>query len=73
LLLRGAGSEVTVAAIRQLRAIGFANPIIALTARAMTTERDLCFQAGCSDFIAKPFDQTELLSRVAIRVMEISP
>jgi len=54
-----------LAATRQLRALGFTNPIIALTARALPSERDLCFQAGCSDFIAKPIGPTELVVRVA--------
>lgn len=39
-------------------------PVILLTARGMTGDRIQGYEAGCDDYIAKPFDPDELVVRV---------
>jgi signal transduction histidine kinase/ligand-binding sensor domain-containing protein/CheY-like chemotaxis protein/HPt (histidine-containing phosphotransfer) domain-containing protein len=41
--------------IRKSERDGARVPIVALTANASATHRDLCLEAGCDDFLGKPF------------------
>ena len=51
-------------ATEELRRNGYDRPIIALTAHAMTGQRDKCIAAGCDDFIAKPISIDDMLTTV---------
>ncbi len=52
-------------ATRELRKKGYTRPIIALTGYAMKEDKDKCVEAGCTDYIAKPFDKKSLIGCVA--------
>ena len=46
---------------RRLRALGFAKPIVAVTAAAMLSDREKCLECGCDGYVTKPINPDELL------------
>lgn len=48
----------------QIRKIGFNNPIVALTAHAITEEKAKCIQSGCNSVITKPVSRARLISEL---------
>ncbi len=52
-------------ATRKLRSEGYPGPIVALTANAMSGQRERCLAAGCDGYAAKPIQRDTLLDTVA--------
>ena len=50
-----------VEATQKIREISKEVPIVALTAYAYDSDRDLALEVGCNDFITKPLDRMNLI------------
>jgi two-component system, cell cycle response regulator DivK len=51
-------------ATRQLRKAGIETPVIAQSSFISASEIDEAFEAGCNDFIVKPFKKEELYAKM---------
>ena len=51
-------------ATAKLREVGYTGPILALTAHAMSTDREKSLDSGCNDYVTKPLDRQRLLAVV---------
>jgi len=55
----------TIAALRKMPEYKTI-PIIAITAKAMHSDREKCIEAGASDYISKPVDLDQLVSLLSV-------
>lgn len=59
--------------IRDWRAAQVQFPIIVLSAKRSTAEKVACLRSGADDYLAKPFDLSELLARVEALLRRTQP
>ena len=60
----------TISKIRQEQTIR-AMPIIAVTAKAMKGDREKCLEAGANEYVSKPVDLQELLTKMARCLLQV--
>lgn len=61
-IMDGYEASRTIRAMSDIKKRGI--PIVAMTASVIKSEVDKCYESGMNDFIAKPFDSTELRNKI---------
>ena len=59
-------------ATTQLRQHEYKMPVIALTAHAMTGDRERAIEAGCNDYHTKPVDMKKLLKQIEKHLADVT-
>jgi two-component system, sensor histidine kinase and response regulator len=67
------GIEVTKAIREKERSTGLHQPVIAMTALAMTGDRDRCLAAGMDGYLSKPIQLQRLDEVLAVYAERLSP
>lgn len=52
-------------ATQLLRSRGYTRPILALTANAMTDDKERCMAIGCNEHLSKPIDRSKMIKAIA--------
>lgn len=60
-------------AVKQLREKGYEGPVVALTAHAMSSDRQRCLDTGCDDYTTKPINREHLLELLLRYLSEARP
>jgi CheY-like chemotaxis protein len=60
-------------ATSRLRAAGYRQPIVALTAHALSSEHDKCRASGCDDVCTKPIERAAFFAAIRRRVTQREP
>ncbi len=59
--------------LRELKARGVKAPVLVASARKSVQDKVFCLDAGCDDYITKPFSFAELLARIRVLVRRGGP
>jgi len=62
-----------VEATKKIRSSGNEQPIVMLTANVLKEDMDLCFEAGCDDFLTKPIEKESFSAFVSHYLSVVEP